>query len=716
MEYEEIKPLKQSERSTVQLVREKNGEQLFVRKVLKGCHPIYEVLQNCIHPGLPKLYEVHGSHDFTTIIEEYIEGQALNSAELSKKQFLSIVRELCSVLEFLHEKGIIHRDIKPSNIILATNGHIYLIDFDAARMPKDYSEQDTRLLGTRGYAPPEQYGFDQTDVRADIYALGVTLKQLFGDKIHRPRYKRIIRKCMRLDPDKRFQSVRQVKKAFFHMKRSILCGVIVLVLAIFLWNCIQNSVIVRRMITSGTYKEEQILFKDSPVSGYLGRQIDDIMDEMVGSYDFYEDWYGSRCDYDGISFLLDYENEVYQIELDTSQSTINGTFLNMNREQLIAFLGQPTSEEWGYRNTGVVYKIYYDNFNEDISICFAMTSPGVRADTISIWSNVSAVYNVPDTDTTSGGEAAYQSLRETASDMEYKAAYAKKVRELAGGDTTTQFALINLRDSDIPELVVEQQLEINVFTWAEGELITLIDQWSYGGGENKGYEYLPGKNVIRNFNSDYDGAILYEDYMMVDNNYQLISVLDEALSIRYIKDANGNGLIDDSDEYSEEPSYYYGDTEISETEYKAYQISGNYELINGNASVEQIFSLIDGIDKVYDYSSADNLAEFKQPIENYYKLSGAYGGRIDQSTLRLNIYSGPGEEEIAIGNAEIHVKMGRYYFGEIIPVENNIYKVMVETEEEILLAESEMDGVIIMRLYVDGQYVDEYWMQEHYVS
>lgn len=203
MNYREIKLLKQNNKSTVSLVQEQGGEKLFVRKRLRGRHPVYQELQGVTHPGLPRLYEVVLDDEFTTVIEEYIEGETPGNRELSKKQFLSIVKELCSVLEFLHEKGIIHRDIKPSNIIFAKDGHIRLIDFDAARMPKTKAEQeqDTVLLGTRGYAPPEQYGFSQTDERADIYALGVTLGQILGDDVRNTYYKKILAKCTNLDPD-----------------------------------------------------------------------------------------------------------------------------------------------------------------------------------------------------------------------------------------------------------------------------------------------------------------------------------------------------------------------------------------------------------------------------------------------------------------------------------------------------------------------------------
>jgi len=237
MEYEEISLLKQSEKSTVHLVREKNSGQVFVRKLLKGRHTVYQKLLDCPHPCLPKLREVTVTEDSTTVIEEYIEGQTSGAVELSEKQFLCIVREMCSVLDFLHGKGIIHRDIKPSNILLTEDGHVYLIDFDAARMVREDREQDTILLGTRGFAPPEQYGFAQTDARADIYALGATLEQLLGEKIGKPRYKRIIRKCMKLDPDKRYQTAKQVKSAFFPAGRNVLRGAAAVLFLILAGSC-----------------------------------------------------------------------------------------------------------------------------------------------------------------------------------------------------------------------------------------------------------------------------------------------------------------------------------------------------------------------------------------------------------------------------------------------------------------------------------------------
>lgn len=223
MEYEEIKLLTKSEKSTVYLVC--SGGQNYIRKVLTGQHPVYEVLKDNPHPCLPRLLDVIISEDSTTVLEEYIEGQSLGTVKLSKRQFSTVVRELCSVLTFLHGKGIIHRDIKPSNILLTGDGHIRLIDFDIARMHKDDLKQDTRLLGTRGFASPEQYGFSQTDERTDIYALGITLKLLLTEMNQKNRYKKILRKCTNLDPDKRYQTVEQFRRDFFPAGRNLLlCG------------------------------------------------------------------------------------------------------------------------------------------------------------------------------------------------------------------------------------------------------------------------------------------------------------------------------------------------------------------------------------------------------------------------------------------------------------------------------------------------------------
>lgn len=302
MEYEVIRLLKQSEKSTVQLLRERNGEQLFIRKTLQGRHPVYRTLQEVSHPCLPTVYEVSIDGETTTVIEEHIEGKTAGSVELSNRQCRDIVTELCNVLAFLHGKGIIHRDIKPSNILLKKDGHICLIDFDAARVPKEDSEQDTVLLGTRGYAPPEQYGFSQTDERADIYALGVTMRQLLGVRADRPGYRRILSKCTNLDPDKRYQSVRQVKNAFygvFHWRAGIFCVTAAVLTAVILLGVTLHSGILPQK-TAVSVESTDLIVLPAPADphwdGETGTGLwGHVPESGVGSDERYE-WRLYRCD------------------------------------------------------------------------------------------------------------------------------------------------------------------------------------------------------------------------------------------------------------------------------------------------------------------------------------------------------------------------------------------------------------------------------------
>lgn len=178
-------------------------------------------------------------------------------------------------------------------------------------------------------------------------------------------------------------------------------------------------------------------------------------------------------------------------------------------------------------------------------------------------------------------------------ETDYREAYSDKIRELTAMDDTFQFALIDLIGNDVPELVADHSgYDVSVFTWVDEAVITVMDQWSYGAMGNMGYEYLPGRNVIRNYNMESAGAIIYEVYMMVDDNYEVVNIFSEDLSIRHIRDTNANGIIDEEDEYSDEPVYYCNETEISEEEYVSWQITGDYERIAGDMSADAMIDLL----------------------------------------------------------------------------------------------------------------------------
>ena len=141
----EVKELHRSEKSVVTLVIDPDTGTRYVRKELRGSHPIYQQLQALPHPYLPQILQVDQHQDGMTLLEEYVDGANLAEIKLPEKQAVALMEELCEALVFLHSHGILHRDIKPSNLLLAADGHIRLIDFDAAREEKPNVDSDTRL-------------------------------------------------------------------------------------------------------------------------------------------------------------------------------------------------------------------------------------------------------------------------------------------------------------------------------------------------------------------------------------------------------------------------------------------------------------------------------------------------------------------------------------------------------------------------------------------
>ena len=162
--------------SKVYIVKDKNaGIQLVMREILysESTYNLYSKLRDIKNPYLPIVYDIQTDKDKLYIIEEYAEGVTLSKMIsgghiFSDAETKNIALMLCDVLSVLHNQNIVHRDIKPSNIIYTSGNKIKLIDFGAARIYDNNQNNDTKYLGTVGYAPPEQYGFCQTNIRADI--------------------------------------------------------------------------------------------------------------------------------------------------------------------------------------------------------------------------------------------------------------------------------------------------------------------------------------------------------------------------------------------------------------------------------------------------------------------------------------------------------------------------------------------------------------------
>ncbi len=146
-----------------------------------------ELLRALRHENLPRVADVFEFNHRHYLVMELIDGKTLGqlldeaTGPLVEKDVVEWGAQLCRVLAFLHTRNppIIYRDLKPDNVMLdAATGRIKLIDFGIARRFKGGKRSDTLMLGTRGYAAPEQFGKRESDARTDLFALGATLHHL----------------------------------------------------------------------------------------------------------------------------------------------------------------------------------------------------------------------------------------------------------------------------------------------------------------------------------------------------------------------------------------------------------------------------------------------------------------------------------------------------------------------------------------------------------
>ena len=221
--FKKIKLLRKTEKGEVWLASTETGENVILKRINFAGLPYLKLKEN-FNPFWAKILYFAEEENETLVVEEFISGEVLADRIERKKYFTEnevrkILLQICDGLEILHSLGIIHRDIKPSNLILQPGGIVRLTDFDAARIVKENQSEDTIFLGTKGYAPPEQYGSEQTDARSDIYALGITAKKLLGEN-YTGYLKKILEKCTAFDPAARYQSAKELKRAIIYSRYS----------------------------------------------------------------------------------------------------------------------------------------------------------------------------------------------------------------------------------------------------------------------------------------------------------------------------------------------------------------------------------------------------------------------------------------------------------------------------------------------------------------
>lgn len=218
---EPVRLIKESPRGSVRLIRHRATGQKFILRQFTGNGEVYRKLLDCACANLPKVFEVAQREGDNLVLEEYIEGDTLGfllqGALFSPRETRNIVKQVCKALWVLHGMSAVHRDIKPENVILR-GGDAILIDFDAARLHKPEHQADTQILGTTGFAAPEQYGLSQSDIRTDIYALGVLINvMLTGEhpskQLAEGKLGRVVVRCTQVNPQKRYKNVLRLMEA-----------------------------------------------------------------------------------------------------------------------------------------------------------------------------------------------------------------------------------------------------------------------------------------------------------------------------------------------------------------------------------------------------------------------------------------------------------------------------------------------------------------------
>ncbi len=212
-----------SEKHDVFLVKNIRTGSFYVEKDLSFyALDVYCYLRQNHIDHTPYIVEIEQADDKLIVIEEYISGVSLadkiaSEGRISYDDSLDYIRQLCSIVSDMHscEPPIIHRDIKPENIIITSSGEVVLLDMNAAKFFVENDSADTYLLGTHGYAAPEQYGFGKANATSDIYGIGKVLNEMITGSIKGEAtgsIKTIIDKCTEIDSKKRYQSINELLK------------------------------------------------------------------------------------------------------------------------------------------------------------------------------------------------------------------------------------------------------------------------------------------------------------------------------------------------------------------------------------------------------------------------------------------------------------------------------------------------------------------------
>lgn len=222
--YKEIADV--NSRHAVKLVQHTETGRVYVLKKLTVYDMrVFAYLAEHRIEGIPRIEELIEDDGVLYVAEEYVSGATLRErltaeGKLSTEEAVKTAYDICCILEPLHAltPPIVHRDIKPENIIISSDGRTYLVDFDSAKECGGASAHDTVLMGTAGYAAPEQYGFAPSLPSADVYAMGVLINEMLTGRLPNEepcggQLSSLTQRCIKMEPSARYASAAELKRA-----------------------------------------------------------------------------------------------------------------------------------------------------------------------------------------------------------------------------------------------------------------------------------------------------------------------------------------------------------------------------------------------------------------------------------------------------------------------------------------------------------------------
>lgn len=297
-----------SNTSEVYLIKNRISHQKYILKIIKSLKSKGDLNEESLlkilkHKGIPELIEHYTNGKYQFIIKTYFEGLSLydyvmNQGGLDIKEVFHITEQLLDILSYLHIQSppIINRDIKPQNIIYTPEKEVKLIDFDIARQFRQEERYDTVYLGTRDYAPPEQFGFCQTDQRTDIYSIGMLMFFLLtghteiksiDTHIQGNKIKKLIEKCTAFSPKERYANVNQLRKAITYIKdtkrkvlryiKGVFCGIFILLLSVFVTKQQEDI----QKIDSTIVLTDEANIQETQIISFSDKNLENVIREVI---------------------------------------------------------------------------------------------------------------------------------------------------------------------------------------------------------------------------------------------------------------------------------------------------------------------------------------------------------------------------------------------------------------------------------------------------